>query len=198
MVLPVIMYGCESWTIKKGEHQRIDPFELWCWRRLENTLDCKEIQPVHPKGEQSWVFIRRTEVEAETPVLWPPDAKSWLIWKDPAAGWERLKAEGEVDNRGWHGWMASLTQRTWVWVNSRSWWWTRRHGMLQSMGSQSWIWLRDLTELSWIKHMGIRWRVGGCRNFSNSDSAGCVKWNICCHINKQRANSLQCFQTFKC
>ena len=80
MVFLLVMYGCESWTIKKAEHQRIDAFELWCWRRLlESPLDCKEIQPVHPKEDQSWVFIGRTDVEAETPILWPPDAKSWLI-----------------------------------------------------------------------------------------------------------------------
>ena len=76
MVFPVVMYGCETWTIKKTEHRRIDAFELWCWRRLENPLDCKEIQPVHPKGDQSWVFIGRTDAEAEVPILWPPDAKS--------------------------------------------------------------------------------------------------------------------------
>ena len=76
MVFPVVMYGCESWTIKKAEHRRIDVFELWCWRRLLSPLDCKEIQPVHPKGNQSWVFIGRTDVEAETPIFWPPDAKS--------------------------------------------------------------------------------------------------------------------------
>ena len=76
MVFPVVMYGCESWTIKKAEHQRIGAFELWCWRRLESPLDCKEVQPVHPKGDQSWVFFGRTDVEAETPILWPPDVKS--------------------------------------------------------------------------------------------------------------------------
>ena len=76
MVFLVVMYGCESWTIKKAEHQRINAFELWCWRRLLSPLDCKEIQPVHPKGDQSWMFIRRTDAEAETPVLWPPDAKN--------------------------------------------------------------------------------------------------------------------------
>ena len=70
MVFPVVMYGCESWTMKKAEHQRIDAFELWCWRRL------LEIQPVHPEGDQSWVFIGRTDAEAETPILWPPHAKS--------------------------------------------------------------------------------------------------------------------------
>ena len=75
VVFPVVMYGCESWTIKKAEHQRTDVFEL-CWRTLESPLDCKEIQPVHPKGDQSWVFIGRTDTEAETPILWPPDVKS--------------------------------------------------------------------------------------------------------------------------
>ena len=76
MVFPVVTYGCESWTVKKTEHQKIDAFELWCWRRLLRVpWDCKEIQPVHPKGDQSWVFIGRTDAEAETPVLWPPHAK---------------------------------------------------------------------------------------------------------------------------
>ena len=76
MVFPVVMYGCESWTIKKAECQRIDAFELWRWKRLfESPLDCKEIQPVLPKGDQSWVFIGRTNVEAETPILWLPDVK---------------------------------------------------------------------------------------------------------------------------
>ena len=77
MVFPVVMYGCESWTIKKAERQRIDAFELWCWEKtFESPLDCKEIQPVHPKGDQSWVFTGRTDVEAETPIRWPPDAES--------------------------------------------------------------------------------------------------------------------------
>ena len=76
MVFPVVMYGCESWTIKKAECQRIDVFELWCWRRLESPLDSKEIQPVHPKGDQSWVFFGRTDAEADTPILWPAHAKS--------------------------------------------------------------------------------------------------------------------------
>ena len=76
MVFPVVMYGCESWTVKKAEHQRIEAFELCCWRRLESSLDCKEIQPVYPKGYQSWVFTGRTDAEAETPILWPPPGKS--------------------------------------------------------------------------------------------------------------------------
>ena len=74
VVFPVVMYGCESWTVKKAVCRKIDTFELWCWRRL--LRDCKEIQPVHPEGDQSWVFIGRTCVEAETPVLWPPHVKS--------------------------------------------------------------------------------------------------------------------------
>ena len=98
MVFPGVMYGCESWTVKKAEHQRIDAFELWCWRTLENPLDCKEIQPVHPKGDQSWVFIGSTDAEAETPVLWPPHAKSLLIGKDPDAG----RDWGQEERAGWH------------------------------------------------------------------------------------------------
>ena len=88
MIFWVVMYGCESWTIKKVEQWRIDAFELWCWRRLLRVrlLDYKGIQPVHPKGNQSWIFIGRTDAEAETPILWPPDVKNWLIWKDPDAG----------------------------------------------------------------------------------------------------------------
>ena len=125
----------------------------WCFwtvmleKTLESPLDCKEIQPVHPKGNQSWIFIGGTDAGAETPILWPPDVKNWLIRKDPD-GWERLRAGGEGDDRGWDGWMASLTQWTWVWVNSGSWWWTGRPGVLQSTGSQrvghDWV-----TELNW-------------------------------------------------
>ena len=76
MVCPVVTYRCESWTIKKAEHRRVDAFALWCWRRLESPLDCKEIQSVHPKGDQSWIFIGRIDAEAETPILWPPDGKN--------------------------------------------------------------------------------------------------------------------------
>ena len=77
MVFPVVMYGCESCAVKKAEHQRIDAFKLCFWTKLlESALDCKEVQPVHSKGDQSWVFIGRTDVEAETPILWPPHVKS--------------------------------------------------------------------------------------------------------------------------
>ena len=111
-------------------------------------LVLKEIQPVHSKGDQSWVFIGRTDAKAETPILWPPHAKSWLIGKDWC--WEELGAGGEGDDRGWDGWMASPTQWTWVWVGSGSWWWTGRPGMLRFMGSQrvghDWA-----TEMNWMK-----------------------------------------------
>ena len=99
MVFPVVRFGCESWTMKKTELQRTDAFELWCWRRL---LDCK-VQPVHPKGNQSWIFIGRTDAEA--PILWQCDAKSWLIWKDPHAGkdWGQEEKETTEDEMvGWH------------------------------------------------------------------------------------------------
>ena len=102
----------ESWAQKN-----------WCFWTVvlkESPLDCKEIQPVHPKGNKSWVFTGRTDAEAETPILWPPDVKSWLIGKDPDAG-KRLRAGGQGDDRGWDGWMAPLMQWTWVWVNSKSW-----------------------------------------------------------------------------
>ena len=136
----------ESWVLKN-----------WCFwtvvleKTLESNLDYKEIQPVHPKGNQSWVFIGRTDVETETPILWPPDAESWLIWKYPDAGkdWE----QDEKGMTGWDGWMASPTQWTWVWVDSRSWWWTGRPGMLRFMGSQR----VDTTErLNWTElNLGI-------------------------------------------
>jgi len=104
-------------------------------KTLESPSDCKEIQPVNSEGDQPWVFFGRNDAKAETPVLWPPHPKSWLIGKDSDAGGE-LGAGGEGDDRGWDGWMASLTQWTWVSVNSGSWWWIGRPGVLRFMGSQ--------------------------------------------------------------
>ena len=132
-------YGFSSghvwrWELNCKENWALKNLCLWTVvleKTLESPLDCKEIQPVHLKGDQSWVFIGRIDVEAETPRLWPPHAKSWLIEKTLM-----LKTGGEGDDRGWDGWMASPTQWRWVWVNSGSWWWTGRPGMLQSMGSQ--------------------------------------------------------------
>ena len=122
-------------TIKKAECRRTDAFDLWYWRRLLSPLDCKEIEPVNPKGNQPWIFIGRTDTEAGAPILWPPDAKRWFTGKRPWF-WETLRAGGEGDDRGWDGWMASATQWTWVWANSRRWWRTGKCGVLQSMGSE--------------------------------------------------------------
>ena len=102
-VFPVVMYGCETWTIKKAEPPRIDAFELWCWRRLLRV--CKEIQPVHAKGNQSWIFIGRINAKAETPILLPPDVKNWLLGKDPDAGKDwRQEEKGMTEDEmvGWH------------------------------------------------------------------------------------------------
>ena len=134
----------ESWVQKN-----------WCFwtgmleKTLESPLHSKEIQPVHPKENRSWILIGRTDAEAETPMLWPPDAKNWLMWKDPDAEW--LTVGGQGDDRGWDGWMASLTQWTWVWASSRSWCWTRKPGVLQSIWSQrvGHNWATELNGLRW-------------------------------------------------
>jgi len=111
----------------------------WCFwtvvleKTPESPLDSKEIKSVHPKGNQSWIFIGRTDAEAEAPIFWPPDAKSWLTGKDSC--WVTLKAK-EWSDRRWDGWMASLTQWIWVWASSRRRWRTRKPDMLQSLGLQ--------------------------------------------------------------
>ena len=133
MVLAVVMCGCESWTIKKAECWRINIFELWCWRRLlrvpwtarrSNQSILKEISP----GYSLEGLMLKLQYFGH--LMWRTShlKRPWC--------WEELKAGGEGDTRGWDGWMASLIQWTWVWVNSRSWWWTGRPGMLQSMGLQ--------------------------------------------------------------
>ena len=127
------------------------PKNWWFWtmvleETLESPLDCKEIQPVHPKGDKSWIFIGRTDAEAATPIFWPPDVKNWLIWKDPDAG-KKLRVGWRGDDRGWDGWMVSLTQWTWVWINSgmdREAWHAAVHGV-----SKSWTRLTDWT--NWLK-----------------------------------------------
>ena len=119
MVFPVVMYGCESWTVKKAECWRIDAFELVVLEKtLESLLDCKKIQPVNSKGNQPWIFIGRTDADVEAPVLWPPDGKTH--WKRPWF-WQRLRAGGEGGNRRWDGWITSPTQLTWVWASSGIW-----------------------------------------------------------------------------
>ena len=101
------MYGCESWTITKAEHRRIDAFELWYWRRLESLSDCKEMKPANPQGNQSWIFTESPDVEDEAPILWPSDAKSRLSGKDPDTGKDwRQEAKGMTEDEmvGWHHW----------------------------------------------------------------------------------------------
>jgi len=146
------MYGCKSWTIKKAECQRIDAFELWCWRRLLRVPGLqgepaspswkKSVLNVHWKG---WCWSWNSNTLATC-------CEELTHWKRPWC-WERLKAGEEGDNRGWNGWMAPLTQWTWVWVSSVNWWWTGRPGVLQSMGLQrvrhDWA-----TELNWTELMG--------------------------------------------
>ena len=128
MVFPVVMYGCERWTIKNAEHQRIDPFELWCWIKLlrvpwnarrSNQSILKEINPEY--------LLEGLMLKLKL-LFWPRDGKSWLI---------AFEGRKRRDNRGWDGWMASPTQWAWVWASSRRWWRTGKPGMLQSMGSQS-------------------------------------------------------------
>ena len=107
MVFPVVTYRCESWTIKKAECRKIVVFKLWCWKTLESPLDSKEIKLVNPKGNQPWIFTGRTDAEAEAPILWPPDEKSWLIRKDPddEKYWgQREKGVTEDKMVGWHYW----------------------------------------------------------------------------------------------
>ena len=107
VVFLVVIHGCESWTVKKVEHHRIDAFELWCWRTLESPLDSREIKSLNPEGNQPWIFVGRTDAETEAPVLWPPDAKSWLIEKDPDSGkdWKQEKKGMTEDEMvGWHHW----------------------------------------------------------------------------------------------
>ena len=154
MVFPVVMYGCEIWTVKKAERRRIDAFELWCWRRLlripwtarrSNQSIRKEISP--------GCSLEGLMLRLKFPILWPPHVKNWLIGKDPDAG--RDWGQEEKGMTGWDGWMASLTRWTWVWVNSGSWWWTGRPGMLRFMGSQR-VGHNRATELNWSVDTSVK------------------------------------------
>ena len=166
-VFPIVIYGCESWTIKKAEHWRINAFELWCWRRLlrvpwtarrPNQSILKEISPEYSleglmlklKLQYFGYLMRRTD-SLEKTLKKKKKKRPWC--------WEGLKAGGKGDNRGWDGWMASPNPWKWVWVNSGSWWWTGRPGVLQSMGS--WRvgrdWATELTD--WSRDAGMWMQV---------------------------------------
>ena len=144
-----------SWTIKKAEHKRIDAFELWCWRRLFRVPWTQGVQTplgVHPKGNHFWIFIGRTDVEAETPILWPPDVKNWFIWKDLDAGKDWRQEEKGMSEDEMVGWHHRLNGHDFL-ASSGSWWWTGRPGMLQSMGLQrvrhGWMTEMNWTDLNW-------------------------------------------------
>ena len=136
-------YGFSSSHVRMWELDQKECWlpKYWCFwivvleKTLESPLDCKEIQPVNPKGNRSWIFIGRTDAEAETPILGPPDTKNWLIGKDPDARKDWRKEE-KGGNRRWDGWMSSPSQWTWTWAISKRWWRTGKPSMLQSMGSQ--------------------------------------------------------------
>ena len=124
-------------------------------KTLESPLNFKDIKPVNPKGNQSRIVIVRSDAKAEAPILRPPEAKNWLLWKDPDAGkdWR----QEEKGTRGWDGWMASPTRWTWVWASSGSWWWTGKPGVLQSMGSQIRTQLSNWTELNFLMLKYQKW-----------------------------------------
>ena len=155
MVFPVVMYGCEIWTVKKAECQTTDAFELWCWRRLlrvpwtargSNQSILKETSPGYSLEGLFWGWNSNTLATS---------CKELTHWKRLWC-WEGLGAGREGDDRGWGGWMASPTQCTWVWVNSGSWWWTGRPGMLPFMGLQrvGHDWATELNwSLSWLLHV---------------------------------------------
>ena len=149
MLFPVVMYGCESWTVKKAEYRRINAFELWRWRRLLRVAwtarrsNQSILKVVHWRD---WCWSWNSNTLATS-------CKELTHWKRPWC-WEGLRAGGEGDDRGWDGWMASPTRWAWVWVNSGSWWWTGRPGVLWFMGSQrvgqGWVTEVNRTELNWI------------------------------------------------
>ena len=159
MAIKSILAGYSSshvqmWGLEYKESWMLKNWCFWTVKTLESPLDCKEIQPVHPKGNQSWIFIGRTDAKAETPIFGHLMQRTDSFEKTLMLG--KTEDGGEGDDIRWDAWMASPTQWTWVWVNSRSWWWTGRPGMLRSMGSQrvGHDWATELTDCN-SKYMSL-------------------------------------------
>ena len=157
MVFPVVMYGCESWTVKKAEHRRIDAFELWCWRRLLRVpCTARRSNQSILKEISSGISLKEMMLNWNSSTL-ATSCEELTHWKRLWC-WEGLQVGGEGDDRGWDGWMASLTGRMWVWVNSGSWWWTGRPGVLRFMRSQrvghDWA-----TDLIWSKQLTYTYKL---------------------------------------
>ena len=158
MVFPVVMYGCESWSIKEGEHRRIDAFELWSCRRLlrvpwtARSFNQSILKNINPKYSLEGLMLK---LKLQYLATW---CEGWTHWKRPWC-WERLKV-GEGDNRGWQVWMVTLNWWTWVWTSSGRWWWTGKPGMLQSMGSQR---VRQTKWLNWteLNREEAEWELSG-------------------------------------
>ena len=168
--------------IKKAECWRIDAFEVWCWRRLLSPMDCKEIQPVHSKGDQSWVFFARTDAKAETPILWPPHAKSWLIGKDSDAGrdWgQEEKGMTEDEMAGWHHWL-----------DGHKFEWTPGVGDGQGglVCCDSWAHKEsDMTErLNWTEYSTITTNCGKFLKRWEYQITWPASWETCTHVKKQQ------------
>ena len=182
MVFPVVMYGCESWTVKKAECQRMDAFELWCWRRLlrvpwtarrSNQSILKEISP----GSSLEGLMLKLKLQYFGHLMQRADSLEKTLM---------LKAGEEGGDRGWDGWMALSTRWTWVWVDSRSWWWTGRHGVLQFMGLQrvghDWV-----TKLNWTEHGDKMFWIENLVPSQSIDTAITISWlsQICFIFNIQ-------------